>query len=94
MKIKNIEEYDKCIRNNFTGIVEDSDGENFISIVLFRYFKNGKYHREDGPTIEWVDGTKFWYLDGNLYTKKDCWEIERMKFSKQEVTQNENKKNT
>jgi len=26
--------------------------------------KKGEYHREDGPAIEWVDGTKLWYKDG------------------------------
>ena len=25
---------------------------------------NGEYHRENGPTIEWTDGTKMWYLNG------------------------------
>ena len=25
---------------------------------------NGKFHRTDGPAIEWVDGTKYWYLNG------------------------------
>jgi len=30
---------------------------------LIYYFKNGKYHREDGPAIELADGTKAWYLN-------------------------------
>jgi hypothetical protein len=25
---------------------------------------NGKYHREDGPAIEYLSGTKVWYLNG------------------------------
>jgi hypothetical protein len=28
---------------------------------------NGKLHREDGPAIEWADGTKYWYLNGKLH---------------------------
>ena len=28
------------------------------------WFLNGKLHREDGPAIEWADGTKVWYLNG------------------------------
>ena len=24
---------------------------------------NGKYHRTDGPAIEWADGTKDWFLN-------------------------------
>lgn len=26
--------------------------------------KNGVEHREDGPAIEWADGSKHWYLNG------------------------------
>lgn len=28
------------------------------------YWLNGKLHREDGPAIEWSDGSKFWYVNG------------------------------
>lgn len=28
------------------------------------WYKNGMRHREDGPAIEWADGTKFWYYNG------------------------------
>lgn len=28
------------------------------------WYKNGQYHREDGPAIERADGTKEWYLNG------------------------------
>ena len=31
------------------------------------WYLNGKYHREDGPAIEYASGTKFWYLNGNLH---------------------------
>ena len=31
------------------------------------WFKDGKYHREDGPAVEWADGTKFWYKDGKYH---------------------------
>ena len=27
----------------------------------------GKYHRENGPAIEWADGSKYWYLNGQLH---------------------------
>ena len=26
--------------------------------------KNGKQHREDGPAVEWADGSKEWWVDG------------------------------
>jgi hypothetical protein len=30
---------------------------------------NYKYHREDGPAIEYSGGDKSWYLNGENYTK-------------------------
>ena len=31
------------------------------------WFLNGKLHREDGPAIEWADGTNHWYRNGKLH---------------------------
>jgi hypothetical protein len=31
------------------------------------WYLNGKYHREDGPAIEWSNGDKSWYLMGKLH---------------------------
>ncbi len=31
------------------------------------WFLDGKYHREDGPAIEFVDGDKQWWLNGELH---------------------------
>jgi antitoxin component YwqK of YwqJK toxin-antitoxin module len=34
------------------------------------YYKDAKMeilHREDGPAIEWADGSKSWYLNGELH---------------------------
>jgi len=28
---------------------------------------NGKYHRIDGPAVEYTDGSKFWLLNGDLH---------------------------
>jgi hypothetical protein len=28
---------------------------------------NGKYHRENGPALEYPGGDKFWYLNGKLH---------------------------
>jgi hypothetical protein len=28
---------------------------------------NGQRHREDGPAIEWSNGTKEWYLNGKIH---------------------------
>jgi len=32
-----------------------------------RWFANGVLHREDGPAVEYADGTKFWYRDGKYH---------------------------
>lgn len=28
------------------------------------WYENGIHHREDGPAIEWLNGTTSWYLNG------------------------------
>jgi len=36
-----------------------------------RWFLNGERHREDGPAIEYADGDKYWYLNGEQVTMED-----------------------
>ena len=36
----------------------DFDGTKYWSL-------NDKFHREDGPAVEWPNGEKDWYLKGN-----------------------------
>lgn len=31
------------------------------------YYKNNQLHREDGPAIEWKNGSKHWYFHGLLH---------------------------
>jgi len=31
------------------------------------YNENGQQHREDGPAIEWADGTKSWWINGRRH---------------------------
>ena len=31
------------------------------------YNSDGQLHREDGPAIEWADGTKEWWINGKLH---------------------------
>ena len=31
------------------------------------WYLNGKLHREDGPAVEWADGTKEWFINGKLH---------------------------
>jgi len=35
------------------------------------WFKDDQFHREDGPAIEWNDGTQFWYLNGEWLGNAD-----------------------
>jgi hypothetical protein len=50
--------------NNFTGIVECSNGDK-------SWYLNGKWHREDGPAMECSNGTKHWYLNDVKYTESE-----------------------
>lgn len=38
----------------------DSEGNVFHYCDKFMCF----FHREDGPAVEYVNGTKFWYVEG------------------------------
>jgi len=48
------------------GCVIDSDG----TIIWFN--KKREFHREDGPAVEYISGTKKWWLNGGIrYTKAE-----------------------
>jgi hypothetical protein len=47
-------------QKNFTGIVKWNNDN-------IEYFKNGKWHREDGPAMIWQSGGKSWYFKGKLH---------------------------
>ena len=34
------------------------------------WYINGKLHREDGPAVEWANGSKEWYLNGGELTEE------------------------
>lgn len=46
--------------NNFTGIVEYSDGSQ-------QWRAGGRWHRLDGPAIECPSGLKIWRIEGQLH---------------------------
>jgi len=33
--------------------------------------QDGLFHREDGPAIEYADGAKYWYLNGQRLTEEE-----------------------
>jgi hypothetical protein len=63
------------------------------------WYLNGKYHREDGPAIEYADGDKFWYLNGK-YHREDGPAVEHANGDKfwylndERVTEEEHKRQT
>ena len=37
-----------------------------------RYYNNaGELHRDEGPAVEWADGTKEWYINGEELTEAE-----------------------
>lgn len=35
------------------------------------YRLDGKLHRLDGPAVEFADGDKYWYIDGQSYDQDE-----------------------
>ena len=35
------------------------------------WYLNGKLHREDGPAVEYSNGSKRWYLNDQQYTEQE-----------------------
>ena len=54
------EEFKKLSSKDTNGCFEFDDG-------VKRWFKNGTFHREDGPAVECVNGTKAWFNNGDLH---------------------------
>jgi hypothetical protein len=48
------------------------------------YEIDGKYHREDGPAIEFDDGTRYWFLDDVGYTFEQYFELIKPKMTQKE----------
>ena len=37
--------------------------------ILIHTNEKGQWHREDGPAVVFMNGTKWWYLNGEEYTE-------------------------
>ena len=35
------------------------------------WYFNGQLHREDGPALEWANGSKYWFLNGEEVTEEE-----------------------
>ena len=53
------------------------------------YDSDGKYHRKDGPAVEWANGNKEYWLEHIRYTEEEYWkkikELKKCKLFKLEV---------
>lgn len=62
------------------------------SLVYILFYKNGKYHRDDGAALIYKDGNKFWFYEGkykginNAFTNKS-WKIKVEKLKRKELLQ-------
>lgn len=50
----------------------------FVYDGIIRYYKDNQQHRENGPAIEYPDGTKFWYLHNKRIDCKTQEEFEQL----------------
>ena len=62
---------------NFTGCLINQDNNK-------AWYKNGQRHREDGPAIEFADGSKRWHLNDKYYSEQD-WKIALRKIKLERV---------
>ena len=46
---------------DFTGCLINKNNNNTA------WFKNGVYHRENGPALEYTEGSKAWFKNGKLH---------------------------
>lgn len=75
---------DELLDDDFSGILEWSDGTENPSWTSIEYFKNAEFHREDGPAVVWFPtGTKSWFLNGKGCKGEENWkkEIKKLKES-------------
>jgi hypothetical protein len=62
----------KPIRSDLAGVGQNSESS---SASRLEYFNTaGEFHRDDGPAVEYADGTKEWWLDGELYPSETDWQ--------------------
>ena len=60
---------------NYQQIFSYDNRHNYLYCVFYddtnrksmNWFKNGIHHREDGPAIEYIDGSSQWYSNGILH---------------------------
>jgi uncharacterized protein YlzI (FlbEa/FlbD family) len=68
-KIITDEDDDNPVPDDFTGIIEESDGYK-------EWYQNGFLHRLDGPAIEYSNGTKSYFINGKRFDSQESWQEE------------------
>ena len=56
-----------CCPNEKCNSIDGTIQQIKISSEEKRWYKNGLLHREDGPAVEFFNGTKFWYKNGDYH---------------------------
>jgi hypothetical protein len=58
----------EIVDKSTVGMFFDDAIEHGLQITVFgvkRYFRNYKLHRKNGPAVEYPDGRKYWWYEGN-----------------------------
>jgi len=101
MKFKT--EYDSIVycKDEYCKELDDTDAFYYSDIK--RYYNGYLLHRKDGPAVEWKDGSKFWYLEGqrhredgpaqDFYNGFKNWYLNGINYSEEEYLRIMNLKN-
>jgi len=54
--------------------------KNGLGIAHSEWFFKGKRHRTNGPAVEWINGQKFWYINGKEYSEQEYWNIINLRY--------------
>jgi hypothetical protein len=49
----------EIVLSGYTGCIKHDDGTK-------EWYQEGKYHKEDGPAIEYASGSKFWFIEDKI----------------------------
>ena len=47
--------------------IKEESGQTVGEDTRYWFDNKGRYHREDGPAVEWANGNKAWYRNGKQH---------------------------
>lgn len=53
--------------------LHNDDGPAMILETSSIWFHKGRHHRVDGPAVEYLDGSCYWWIDGEIYRDMNEW---------------------